>query len=128
MGIVLDYLNKMELELGIKAVREDCRKYVLKKTYSGCERIKRKPIPKKWILDAWEKQNGICPRCQDSISHSDMSGDHIVPLAKGGAHSRWNIACLHKKCNSSKGANDFIRESKLEQLGKTRREPIEEET
>ena len=132
---ILEYLNRQEELVGIKEVREQCRKYLLKKTYSGYEKIKRKPIPRKWVLDAWEKQGGICTRCGQTISHSDMSGDHKVPLALGGKHNRWNISCLHKKCNSAKNANDFVRESKLQQLGKTlhvndekyTREPIENE-
>ena len=28
--------------------------------------------------------------------------DHIVPLAKGGAHSYANTACAHRKCNAAK--------------------------
>jgi 5-methylcytosine-specific restriction endonuclease McrA len=119
MGKILDYLNEQETILGIKEVREDCRKYMLKKTYSGYEKVKRKPIPKSWIIDAWGKQGGICPRCKQNIEHNEMSGDHITPLALGGKHSKWNIQCLHKKCNSSKNANDFVKESKLQQTGQT---------
>jgi len=126
MGKILDYLNEQEKELGIKEVREECRKYMLKKTYSGCEKIKRKPINKSWTVDAWGKQGGICPRCHLPIEHADMSGDHITPLAKGGKHSKWNIQCLHKKCNSAKNANDFVKESKLAQTGQTRI-PVEDE-
>ena len=116
---VLEYLDKKEIEIGAKRVRESCRKYMTKKTHAGTLPTIRKPIPKRWTLEAWAKQNGICPRCKQKIEHSEMSGDHIKPLADGGAHSKWNIQCLHTKCNSSKGANDFVKESKLSQVGKT---------
>ena len=127
MSEVLEFLNNAEIRLGAKIVRDDCRKYMLKKTHAGFLPTIRKSIPKSWTLSAWETQDGICPRCKEPISHNDMSGDNKEPLAGGGAHSKWNIQCLHKSCNSSKGANDFVRESKLEQTGRTRRVPIEDE-
>jgi hypothetical protein len=116
---ILEYLNQQEIVQGSHIVREACRKFMLKRTHAGTLPTIRKSVPKKWTLEAWAKQNGICPRCHEAISNSDMSGDHIEPLAGGGKHNRWNIQCLHKKCNSSKGANDFIKESKLAQVGKT---------
>ena len=124
---ILEFLNQEELSQGIAKVREACRKYLLKKTYSGCERIKRKPIPKAWIHYACAIQKGICPRCDEPMLWNDIVGDHITPLAKGGQHNRHNIQAMHSKCNASKGANDMVRESKLEQVGKTRRVPIDEE-
>ncbi len=127
MGKILDYLNEQEKELGIKAVREDCRKYMLKRTYAGCENIKRKPIPRRWLLEALDKQGGICPRCGREIKLNNLSGDHMQSLAKGGKHVRWNIQAMCKvPCNPSKGANDMVRESKLKQTGQTR-VPIEDE-
>ena len=119
MNEILNYLNEQEIKRGAKEVREQCKRYMLKKTFSGILPTVRKPVKKEWTLAAWEKQDGICPRCHEPIAHSDMSGDHIKPLADGGAHNKWNIQCLHKKCNSSKGANDFVKESKLAQIGKT---------
>ena len=80
---VLEYLDKKEIEIGAKRVRESCRKYMTKKTHAGTLPTIRKPIPKRWTLEAWAKQNGICPRCKQKIEHSEMSGDHIKPLADG---------------------------------------------
>lgn len=31
--------------------------------------------------------------------------DHVIPLAKGGEHSRANVRCAHFICNSRRGAN-----------------------
>ena len=135
MSEVLDFLNSAEIRLGAKVVRDDCRRYMLKKTHASTPATIRKAVPRKWTLEAWANQNGICPRCHEKIDHSEMSGDHKEPLASGGAHNKWNIQCLHKKCNSSKGANDFVKESKLAQTGRTlhindekyTREPIQDE-
>ena len=124
---ILDYLNQQELTLGIKEVREQCRKYMLKKTYAGCEKIKRKPIPRKWVDEAYVKQDGICPRCNEYMQRKDAVGDHKQALALGGQHNRWNIQAMCHICNLKKGANDQTKESKLEQTGKTRRVSIDEE-
>lgn len=34
----------------------------------------------------------------------NSNGDHIIPLAKGGADTVDNMQLLHKACNLSKGA------------------------
>lgn len=33
--------------------------------------------------------------------------DHIIPLSKGGAHTRLNTQCLCHQCNMEKGANNY---------------------
>jgi 5-methylcytosine-specific restriction endonuclease McrA len=39
--------------------------------------------------------------------------DHIVPLAKGGLHSRANTACACNGCNMKKGARSNIGQPSL---------------
>lgn len=117
---ILKILDDLAEKEGIKEVRLACTKYLLRKTYAGFEKVKRKPIPKGWVNDAYAKQSGICARCHTHMEIYEATGDHIQPLAKGGSHVRWNIQAVHLKCNSSKGANDFVTESKKEQVGKTR--------
>ena len=78
------------------------------------EKVQRKPVPKRWILDAWVKQGGICKRCKLDLDPKEAEGDHIIPFASGGKHTRGNIQALHGvPCNRSKGANSLFRESKL---------------
>lgn len=69
---------------------------------TGYERIARPSIYKR---DGW-----ICGICKGPVDPSlkapdpmSASLDHIVPLAKGGAHSRSNVQCAHWICNSRKG-------------------------
>lgn len=33
--------------------------------------------------------------------------DHVIPLAKGGAHTWDNVALAHRRCNTSRGAKDL---------------------
>ncbi len=50
-----------------------------------------------------KEYKGTCPACLRDESHVTLSIDHIVPLSKGGAHSRGNIQPLCRSCNSKKG-------------------------
>lgn len=46
-----------------------------------------------------------CHICDSDIeSRADLHFDHVVPLARGGAHSPENLRPAHAKCNQSKGA------------------------
>lgn len=51
---------------------------------------------------------GICELPVDPAARWPEPGavtlDHIVPLARGGAHTRANTQCAHAYCNSVKGA------------------------
>lgn len=52
----------------------------------------------------WERDQGICYICGLKVERESCHFDHIVPLAKGGAHSESNIAVTHSWCNQQKGA------------------------
>ncbi len=61
------------------------------------------------MLRAWRGQHGNwCPGYQrDAHPASDLTADHIVPLAAGGApFDIANCAVLCRSCNSTKGAGD----------------------
>lgn len=50
-------------------------------------------------------RNGmVCGICSQEVLLSDLSFDHIIPLARGGDHIEENLQVAHRKCNSSKGA------------------------
>lgn len=44
---------------------------------------------------------GVCPFCRKK---GVPTLDHIIPLARGGAHSLRNIQLMCRSCNSSKGS------------------------
>lgn len=60
----------------------------------------------------FERDRGICGICTKPIDPPDKwHVDHVVPLAKGGAHSYHNTQPAHAFCNISKGAKLLKRAS-----------------
>jgi 5-methylcytosine-specific restriction endonuclease McrA len=60
----------------------------------------RKLKSSQWWMD--QLNRGICQYCGQRFAPSQLTMDHLVPLARGGTSSKGNIvpACL--KCNQSK--------------------------
>ena len=50
----------------------------------------------------YEKQKGVCPRCNKKFSIEDMQGDHIDPWSQGGHTTVENCQMLCKTCNRRK--------------------------
>lgn len=114
---VYQFLLDQEVIQGASKVRDACRRYFKRRTYAGVLPEARQRIPKQWIAKAFAKQGGKCKRCGEEKLLSEMTGDHIRPLAKGGRHTQSNLQALCASCNSSKNANDLNDESKT--TGKT---------
>jgi hypothetical protein len=55
--------------------------------------------------EAYERQNGICPKCKKHYNISEMEGDHIDPWSKGGKTTTENCQMLCKRCNRRKSDN-----------------------
>lgn len=55
-------------------------------------------------LEAYERQNGICPLCGKHFDIEFMEGDHITPWVEGGKTSSANCQMLCRECNRRKGA------------------------
>jgi hypothetical protein len=53
--------------------------------------------------EAFEKQNGICPKCGKKCTFEEMEGDHIKPWIEGGKTLIDNLQMLCKDCNRRKG-------------------------
>jgi hypothetical protein len=51
---------------------------------------------------AYERQNGICPKCGKRFDFEQMEGDHITPWHEGGKTSKENCQMLCKDCNRRK--------------------------
>lgn len=54
--------------------------------------------------DIAERDGHLCHICGEWVSVHDATLDHVVPLIRGGAHTKDNIKLAHKVCNSRKGA------------------------
>ncbi|MDR0603507.1 MAG: DUF262 domain-containing protein [Bacteroidales bacterium] len=52
---------------------------------------------------AYEKQDGICPICDEHFEINEMEGDHITPWSEGGKTQADNLQMLCKDCNRRKG-------------------------
>jgi 5-methylcytosine-specific restriction endonuclease McrA len=47
---------------------------------------------------------GVCGICRQPFDEFGIHFDHIIPLSKGGTHTRENIQPTHARCNLLKGA------------------------
>ena len=53
---------------------------------------------------AYEKQSGICAKCNKDFRISEMEADHITPWSEGGKTIEENCQMLCKPCNRAKSA------------------------
>ncbi|MCL2349277.1 MAG: HNH endonuclease, partial [Planctomycetaceae bacterium] len=51
---------------------------------------------------AFERQNGLCPKCKKTFEIEQMEGDHITPWHEGGKTTSENCWMLCKDCNRRK--------------------------
>lgn len=51
---------------------------------------------------AYERQNGICPKCGKHFELKEMEADHITPWSKGGKTVPENCQMLCQECNRRK--------------------------
>lgn len=72
----------------------------------------------------WHRQDRACAYCRAPIVMRGCHQDHVIPLARGGAHSIGNIVLACAPCNLSKGAKLPIKwyyERRYSSLGPTLR-------
>ena len=52
----------------------------------------------------WQQKtaSGICHYCGRKVAHSELTMDHLVPLARGGRSTRQNLVPCCKSCNNLK--------------------------
>lgn len=56
----------------------------------------------KQIQKAYQKQQGICPICNEHFQLAQMEADHILPWSQGGKTTDDNLQMLCKMCNRTK--------------------------
>lgn len=70
---------------------------------SGDERkLNLRAFSDKMKREAYERQNGICPKCKQRFDFGQMEGDHIIPWSKGGHTTAENCQMLCRRCNGIK--------------------------
>lgn len=79
---------------------------------------KRKRIPRAWVLEALDRQGGLCSIGGEPLHINDAVGDHKIPLNPRqmgdpvGKHNKWNIAAACRVHNSEKSNRAPLAESK----------------
>ncbi len=58
---------------------------------------------------------GICHYCEQKFNASDLTMDHVIPVARGGFSSKSNIVPACKACNTNKAHHSPV-ESILKDL------------
>lgn len=56
-------------------------------------------------LEIYERDGGRCHICSKLVSVKKFHLDHLVPIARGGTHTRDNVAVAHRVCNQRRGAD-----------------------
>lgn len=84
---------------GIHAYTVDYIEEYYKKYPKQEPRYKRKPIPRKKVIQILSRDNCECRNCK---AKEDLAIDHIIPISKGGTNNDNNLQVLCKSCNSSK--------------------------
>jgi 5-methylcytosine-specific restriction endonuclease McrA len=51
------------------------------------------------VRDGWR-----CHLCAGRVTQENWSMDHLIPLSKGGDHTRVNVALAHRLCNSRRSS------------------------
>ena len=61
------------------------------------------PDAERFSLDEiYERDSGVCHLCGESCAREQASMDHLIPVSKGGSHTRANVKLAHIGCNSRK--------------------------
>lgn len=80
--------------------RDACELYRARRVAATIERVYRAKV--------WDRDGGVCYLCGLSADPNNWHLDHIVPLARGGAHAYRNVAVTHPACNLSKGTKTVL--------------------
>lgn len=92
-----------------------CKGYYVFDTEGNDKPTHRKKKRRKYSEDVrkmiYDKADGRCQLCGRQIAYIEVTLDHVVPLAMGGADEVENLSCTCFTCNQFKGSilpDDFI--------------------
>lgn len=73
---------------------------------SEAHKKKEKAKARELRASAWWKGQvgrGICYHCEQKFKTSDLTMDHLIPIARGGKSDKKNCVPSCKECNTKKG-------------------------
>lgn len=102
-----NHYDAQELEKQVKALIQDDEVQNIRGIYPYLFDGQEKHLNIRTFTDnqkrkQYEKQGGICIKCQQQFDYKDMEGDHIIPWSKGGKTVPDNLQMLCAKCNGEK--------------------------
>lgn len=54
----------------------------------------------------WERDQGICGICGETVNWADLDIDHLAPRMIGGSDAPENLRASHHLCNMKRGVKD----------------------
>jgi hypothetical protein len=104
---LLIYLNRNYLSCLIfrKKYKDHKNIVVIGLKWNGKNVKRRTTGYAKEFLDS--HKNSKCPFCEQKLTESIITTDHIIPLSKGGNNSQVNLVATCLKCNNERGNQDF---------------------
>jgi 5-methylcytosine-specific restriction endonuclease McrA len=54
------------------------------------------------------RDENICHLCGKKVTTHSRSLDHLIPICRGGPHTRWNVATAHTLCNQRRQARQIL--------------------
>lgn len=67
----------------------------------------------------WRRQGKKCAICGTPIKKNTCTLDHIIPLSKGGPHTRINTQAVHGRCNQIK--SDLLTVENIAKIARRKR-------
>lgn len=61
------------------------------------------PLESFFFEEIYERDEGICGICFESVPFELATLDHVIPFTRGGMHQRANVQVAHRRCNIRKG-------------------------
>lgn len=55
--------------------------------------------------EIYKRDNWRCHICGKRVAQKDATLDHLIPIAKGGGHTRLNVRLAHGHCNVKRGVD-----------------------
>ena len=107
------YATKKRAFCSDKCEKEQLRRNKRERGGNNTQRAKRLGLPRQYFNEKriLERDKWTCylcgqptpPKLRGTYEPNAPEIDHIVPLSKGGAHIKENVACICRRCNGEKG-------------------------